>query len=158
VRPMRILHVISSLALRYGGPSQVCLELCQELARRGEQVTIYSTNIDGPRELDVPLERPVWTDGVSVRYFPVQRPRCYAASWPLARALRQAIPQQDIVHIHSLYLFPSMPPLLQPVCGPTWCARRPGPYLFRRHAAASGSTSNRSVAVSTGGGDPFHGA
>jgi len=137
MRPMRILHVISSLALRYGGPPQVCLELCQELARRGERVTIYTTNIDGPGELDVPTERPVWVNDVEVRYFPVQVPRMYAVSLSLARALHRAIPGQDILHLHMLYNFPSTVA--------AWYSRRAGvpylvwphgaldPYLFRRH-------------------------
>jgi len=126
VRPLRILHVISSLAPRYGGPTQVCLELCQELARRGEQAAIYTTNIDGRGELDVPLDHPLWTNGVEVRYFPVQKPRPYVMSWPLARALRRAIPGQDIVHIHSLYLFPS-------AAAAYYCRRAGVPYLVRPH-------------------------
>ncbi len=134
---MRILHVISSLARRYGGPTQVCLELCQELARQGEQVTIYTTNIDGPKELDAPLDRPVWSDEVPIRYFPVQAPRAYVMSRPLARALRQAIPQQDIVHIHSLYLFPST--IAAHYCRGAsvpylvWPHGALDPFLFRRH-------------------------
>jgi glycosyltransferase involved in cell wall biosynthesis len=126
--PMRILHVMSSLAPRYGGPPQVCLELCQELARRGERVSIYSTNMDGPGELDVPLTRSVWTNGVEVRYFPVQAPRSYAMSWPFARALRRAIPEQDIVHIHSLYVFPS-------TVAAYYCRRSAVPYLVRPHGS-----------------------
>lgn len=130
MRPMRILHVLSSLAPRYGGPPQVCLELCQELARRGEEVSIYTTNMDGPRELDVPLQRPVWTNGngVEVRYFPVQTPRSYVMSWPFARALRRAIPEQDIVHIHSLYVFPS-------TIAAYYCRRAAVPYLVRPHGS-----------------------
>lgn len=126
--PMRILHVMSSLAPRYGGPPQVCLELCQELARRGERVGIYSTNMDGPGELNVPLAQSVWTNGVEVRYFPVQTPRSYVMSWPLARALRRAIPEQDIVHIHSLYVFPS-------TVAAYFCRRAGVPYLVRPHGS-----------------------
>ena len=125
-RPLRILHVIASLAPRYGGPSQVCLELCGELARRGEQVSIYTTDIDGGGRLDVPLGRPVRTDGVEVRYFPVQSPRRYVMSWPLARALREAVPRQDVVHLHSLYLFP-------PTAAAYYCRRAGVPYLLRPH-------------------------
>jgi glycosyltransferase involved in cell wall biosynthesis len=128
MRPLRILHVIWGLAARYGGPPQVCQELCQELARRGERVTIYTTNIDGPSESDVPLERPVWINGVEVRYFPVQAPRRYALSWPLAGALRRAIPEQDIVHIHMLYNFPS-------TVAAHYCRRAHVPYLVWPHGA-----------------------
>jgi glycosyltransferase involved in cell wall biosynthesis len=123
---MRILHVIASLAPRYGGPSKACLELCQELARRGEQVAIYTTNIDGDGELDVPLGLPVCRGGVEIQYFPVQSPRYYKFSLPLARALRTAIPQYDLVHIHSLYLFPS-------TVAAHYCRHYGIPYLIRPH-------------------------
>lgn len=134
---MRILHVIASLAPRYGGPSQACLELCRELAGRGECVALYTTNIDGREQLQVPLEEPVWKDGVEIRYFPVQTPRYYKFSLPLARALRAAIPTYDIVHIHSLYLFPST--VTAAYCrqfGVPYLVRPHGtldPYLLRRH-------------------------
>ncbi len=88
---MKILHVIASLAPRYGGPSKACLELCYELARRGERVAIYTTNIDGNGELNVPLGLPVCRDGVEIRYFPVQPPRYYKFSLPLARPRRPPI-------------------------------------------------------------------
>ncbi len=123
---MRILHVIASLAPRYGGPSKACLELCRELARRGEQVAIYTTNIDGDGQLDVPLDRPQWKDGIEIRYFPVQTPRYYKFSLPLARALKAAIAHYDIVHIHSLYLFP-------PTIAAYYCRRYGVPYLIRPH-------------------------
>jgi len=126
VRPLRILHVISSLAPRYGGPPQVCLELCEELAQRGERVAIYTTNMDGPGTLDVPLDEPVWANGVEIRYFPVRAPRRYAWSLPLGRALRRTIPEQDVVHIHSLYFFPS-------TVAAHHCRRAGVPYLVRPH-------------------------
>jgi len=126
VRPLRILHVIASLAPRYGGPSQVCVELCQELARAGEHVSIYTTNLDGPGTLDVPCQVPVWVNGVEVRYFPVQSPRRYALSLPMARALRWTIPEQDLVHNHSLYFFPT-------TVSAHLCRRAGVPYVVRPH-------------------------
>jgi glycosyltransferase involved in cell wall biosynthesis len=123
---MKILHVIASLAPRYGGPSKACLELCRELVRRGEQVAIYTTNIDGDGKLAVPLDSLVPRDGVQIRYFPVQWPRYYTLSLPLLRALRTAIPQYDLVHIHSLYLFPSM-------VAAHYCRQYGIPYLVRPH-------------------------
>lgn len=104
----------------------MCVELCDELARRGEQVSIFTTDVDGPGRLDVPLDRPVRVGGADVRYFPVQRPRGFVTSWPLARALREAVPRHDIVHIHSLYLFPS-------TAAAHYCRRAGVPYLVRPH-------------------------
>ncbi len=123
---MKILHVIAGLAPRYGGPSKACLELCRELARRGEEVAIYTTAIDGNGQLDVPLGESLWKDGVEIRYFPVQAPRSYRVSLPLARALKAAIPDYDLVHVHSLYLFSS-------TVAAYYCRRYGIPYLIRPH-------------------------
>ena len=102
---MKILHVIANLAPRYGGPSKACWEMARAVAQLGHQVSIYTTNQDGPGILPVPTDRPLWREGVEVRYFPIQPPRFWGASWPLARALRQEIKGVDLVHVHSLYLF-----------------------------------------------------
>ena len=102
---MKILHVIAGLAPRYGGPSQACRHMAAAMAARGHGVSIYTTNLDGPDVLDVPTDRAVEEDGVTIRYFPIQTPRFWGTSWPLARGLKEAIPEHDIVHIHSLYLF-----------------------------------------------------
>jgi glycosyltransferase involved in cell wall biosynthesis len=123
---MRILHVIANLAPRYGGPSQACWEMARAVAQLGHEVSIYTTNQDGPGELPVPLDRPVWREGVEVCYFPIQTPRFWGTSLPLARALRRKVPASDLVHIHSLYLFHNL------VAG-HWCRRFRVPYLVRPH-------------------------
>ncbi|MGB8990658.1 MAG: glycosyltransferase [Desulfobaccales bacterium] len=121
---MKILHVIANLAPRYGGPSQACWEMARAVAQLGHEVSIYTTNQDGPGELPVPTDRPVWRDGVEVRYFPIQPPRFWGTSLPLARALRRKIPAVDLVHLHSLYLFHNL------VAG-HYCRRYATPYLVR---------------------------
>jgi glycosyltransferase involved in cell wall biosynthesis len=123
---MKILHVIANLAPRYGGPSKACWEMARAVARLGHEVSIYTTNQDGPGELGVPLDRPVRRDGVAVRYFPIQAPRFWGTSLPLGRALRRKVPASDLVHIHSLYLFHDL------VAG-HWCRRYAVPYLVRPH-------------------------
>jgi len=123
---MKILHVIANLAPRYGGPSKACWEMARAVAQLGHEVSIYTTNQDGPGELEVPLSRPVWQEGVEVRYFPIQAPRFWGTSLPLAFALRQKIPASDLVHIHSLYLFHNL------VAGHL-CRQYAIPYLIRPH-------------------------
>jgi glycosyltransferase involved in cell wall biosynthesis len=103
---MKILHLITTLSPRYGGPVPVCKEMCHSLAQIGEDVTIYTTNLDFPNgRLDVPLNTPVNQDGYKVWYFPVQF-SSYIVSWQLAKALRKNTKQFDLVHIHGLYRFP----------------------------------------------------
>jgi glycosyltransferase involved in cell wall biosynthesis len=123
---MKILHVIANLAPRYGGPSKACWEMARAVAQLGHQVSIYTTNQDGPGVLPVPTGGPVWRDGVEVRYFPIQPPRFWGASWPLARALRQAIPAADLVHVHNLYLFHDL------ACS-RYCRVFGVPYLIQPH-------------------------
>ncbi|MGG2201576.1 glycosyltransferase [Paenibacillus validus] len=102
---MKILHVIANLAPRYGGPAKAIMGMARSLVGLGHQVTIFTTNQDGPGVLDVPLYKPTFHEGVEIRYFPIQNPRYWGTSFSLANALRREIPNYDIVHTHSLYLF-----------------------------------------------------
>jgi glycosyltransferase involved in cell wall biosynthesis len=123
---MRILHVIASLAPRYGGPSKVLPEMCRALAARGHDVEVFTTNIDGPSTLPVSVGVPQALGGATVTYFGAHWPRSYKASLGLARALHDRVDSFDVVHIHSLYLFHTSAASL--------CARRRRvPYLIRPH-------------------------
>ncbi len=123
---MKILHVIPSFApaWRYGGPIYAALGLTRELVRQGHQVTVMTTNIDGPGVLDVLLEQPVSWDGVEVWYFQVERPRWWCFSRSLGRALRQQVKHFDVVHIHSVFLWPTTATAF-------WCRRHLVPYIVR---------------------------
>lgn len=122
----KILHVIGNLAPRYGGPSKACFEMAKATVQHGHEVAIYTTNQDGPDQLDVPLGIPIEKEGVMLTYFPIQQPRFLSTSWPMYRTLKESIKQFDIVHIHSLYLFHS-------AVVPTLCKKHQIPYLIRPH-------------------------
>ena len=124
---MKILHVIASIAPRYGGPSKACFEMARAVARMGHTASIYTTNQDGSAELHVPTHEPVFREGVEIRYFPIQRPRSWSVSIPLALALRRAIPEYDLVHLHSLYLFHG-------AAAGHYCRKYGVPYLIRPHS------------------------
>lgn len=64
--------------------------------------------MDGPHDLAVPLDRPVDLDGVQVHYFrvPTLRRLCWAPG--MGRRLAREIAGFDIVHLHSVYLWPTM--------------------------------------------------
>ena len=134
---MKILHVIATLAPRDGGPSKACFEMARAAARRGHEVTIFTTDKDGPGRLDVPVDRPVVRDGVSLRYFPVESPRFWGRSPAMAEALEAAIPGVDVVHLHSLYMYHDM--IVGRVCrrvGVPYLLAPHGsldPYIYRRH-------------------------
>jgi glycosyltransferase involved in cell wall biosynthesis len=104
---VRILHVVPTYlpARRYGGPIVAVHGLCRALVRRGHDVTVFTTNVDGDRESDVPLDVDVPLDGVHVRYFPSPMRRLYFSP-RMGRALRH-IDAFDVVHNHSIFLWPT---------------------------------------------------
>ena len=107
---MRILHVIANLSPKHGGPSKACVEMAQGLVARGHRVDIFTTDQDGPGcRMDVPTDRSLNIGGVDIHYFHANTLRGYpCVSLALWRALRDRIPDYDIVHNHSLYLFHDM--------------------------------------------------
>ncbi len=107
-RPLRILQVVSAYypAVRYGGPIRSVHGLSAALARRGHEVHVYTTSVDGDSDLDVSLEEPVHLDGVAVHYFRVPALRRLWWSPALGRRLRESIGDFDVVHIHAVFLWP----------------------------------------------------
>ena len=103
---MRILHVVPTYlpARRYGGPIVAVHGLCKALARRGHQVDVFTTNVDGDETLDVPESTAVDVDGVRVRYFPSPFRRLYWSS-AMRKALDAETGTYDVVHIHAVYLW-----------------------------------------------------
>ena len=106
---MRMLHVIPSYlpAVRYGGPIFAVHGLCKALAARGHEVQVFTTNIDGPGESGVPIGVPVDLEGVQVRYFPCPLLRRLYWAPALGRALECEIKKFDVVHLHSVFLWPT---------------------------------------------------
>ena len=107
---MRILHVVPTYlpATRYGGPIYSVHGLCKALAAAGHDVHVMTTNVDGAGDSDVPLGTPVDLDGVRVHYYPSSRVRRLYWSPPLRRALAAEVGDFDIVHLHSIFLWPSV--------------------------------------------------
>jgi glycosyltransferase involved in cell wall biosynthesis len=100
--------------------------MARAVARRGHDVSIFTTDRALAAGEGERLQAAASRDRVALRIFPQQAPRMLATSWPLARALAAEIPQADVVHLHSLYLFH------------VWatarlCRRHGVPYLLRPH-------------------------
>jgi len=122
---MRILHVLPSYypAVRYGGPIQSVHGLAKGLVRRGHEVHVFTTNVDGPTTLPVRLNEALDLDGVRVRYFSTGLGRRLFRSPPMGRALRCHIRYFDIAHLHSVFLWPTS--------AAAFAARRAGvPYIL----------------------------
>jgi glycosyltransferase involved in cell wall biosynthesis len=107
---MRILHVVPTYlpATRYGGPIYSVHGLARAQVRCGEEVHVYTTNIDGLGDSSVPLGEPVELDGVSVWYFPCGAGRRLCRSPLMGRSLRGHVSDFDVLHLHSAFLWPTL--------------------------------------------------
>lgn len=124
---MRILQIVPSISLVYGGPSQMVLGFSAALARQGEDVTIVTTNSNGDAgqpPLDVPLDRPLKQESYDIRYFRCSPFRRYKFSLDLLRWLNQHAPEFDIAHLHALFS-----PVISGAA--TVARRRQLPYILR---------------------------
>src|SRR5262249_54552955 len=106
---MRILHVVPYFlpAVRYGGPIFAVHGLCRALAARGHELQVFTTNRDGPGVTPTPIGAPVALDGVQIQYFPCPLIRRLYWAPALGRALHHAIGKIDIVHLHTVFLWPT---------------------------------------------------
>jgi glycosyltransferase involved in cell wall biosynthesis len=106
---MHILHVVPTYlpATRYGGPIVAVHNLCRALAARGHQVEVFTTSIDGPTDSAVRYDAPVMLDGVAVRYFASRWLRRLARAPAMIAPLRRAVADADVVHLHSVFLWPT---------------------------------------------------
>jgi glycosyltransferase involved in cell wall biosynthesis len=106
---MRILHVVPTYipAYRYGGPIYSVHGLCKALVLLGHDVRVFTTNVDGDKDSDVPLGQPVDIDGVQVWYFPSKLLRRLYWSPRMKKELEKQIRNFDILHLHSIFLWPT---------------------------------------------------
>ncbi|MGB7713051.1 MAG: hormogonium polysaccharide biosynthesis glycosyltransferase HpsP [Microcoleus sp.] len=103
---MRIIQIIPSISLVYGGPSQMVLGLSAALASKNIDVTIITTNSNGDigqLPLDVPLNQPIQQNGYQIIYFRCSPFRRYKFSLSLLQWLNANARQFDLAHIHALF-------------------------------------------------------
>ncbi len=109
---MKILHVVPSYipAYRHGGPVKAVHELCKALVDKGHDITVFTTNADGRKTLDIPFygDRPRIVEGVKVFYFPLTFIRWYFYAKYLWRTFKKRIPDFDLIHIHAVFLYPTL--------------------------------------------------
>ncbi|MDZ7958845.1 MAG: hormogonium polysaccharide biosynthesis glycosyltransferase HpsP [Aulosira sp. DedQUE10] len=124
---MKILHIVPSISLIYGGPSQMVLGLAPALAKEGVEVTVittYSNGDTGQKPLAVPLNDPIKQDGYEIIYFRCAPFRRYKFSLDLLKWLKRHALEFDIAHIHALF---------SPVssAAATICRQQKLPYILR---------------------------
>src|SRR5665213_796124 len=106
---MRILHVVPTYlpAVRYGGPIVSVHGLCRALVARGHEIAVVTTNVNGPENSAVPIGVPVYLNGVKISYFSSMFLRRLYWSPSMANALKRDIGNFDVVHLHSVFLWPT---------------------------------------------------
>ncbi len=114
---MRILHVISSLSRRMGGPQSALLSLAPYQARAGLDVSICSA-----AEHRTTLEE----NGVKYNLFTSMPP--LTASYTMFKWLSESLGKFDVVHIHGLYRFPV-------TCAAALARRAGVPYVIKPHGS-----------------------
>ncbi|HEY9799864.1 MAG TPA: hormogonium polysaccharide biosynthesis glycosyltransferase HpsP [Leptolyngbyaceae cyanobacterium] len=124
---MKILQIVPSISLIYGGPSQMVLGLAPALAKAGAEVTVITTNSNGDngqKPLDVQLNVPIKQDGYEIIYFRCSPFRRYKFSLDLLNWLNTHAQEYDIAHIHALF---------SPVssAAATVCRQKKLPYILR---------------------------
>lgn len=106
---MRILHIVPTYipAYRYGGPIESVHALNKALVELGDEVTVLTTNSDGNKTLDVPLEKPVYIDGVRVFYFSTSFPHSWFYSPQMKQYAYSIAKEYDVIHETSVFLYSS---------------------------------------------------
>ena len=117
MQTMKILHVIPGLA-NSSGPTRVVINVSERLVRLGCEVSIF--HLTG-RGYDRVLPK---DPRVEVKGFPIDWSRRWGYSRSLGKALRETVAQFDIVHIHSVWMYPT-------VAAARACRRRSVPYILR---------------------------
>ncbi len=110
MKPLKVLQIVPSISLVYGGPSQMIQGLSAALAQQPKdqisQVTILTTDSNGDVDeapLNVPLGQPVMQDGYEVIHFRCSPFRRYKFSTSLLSWLWANAHHYDIAHIHALF-------------------------------------------------------
>lgn len=140
---MRVLQVVPHYipAYRFGGPQYVAHSLGKALVHAGHQVVVCTTNLaDEASDLEVPLDKPVNRDGVTIYYEPSIISRFWGFSPMLFSRIAREMPHADVALVHAHYQFANW--------AGAWLARRyRKPYVIFPHGSLhrQGISHKRSV-------------
>jgi glycosyltransferase involved in cell wall biosynthesis len=137
---MKILHVISSFppTYQYGGAPIAAFNLCRELAKRKNSVTVFTTDAFAPC-YRLPLDHnPTFMEGIEIyRFKNISNYLCYK-NCPIAPGILQAIKQNlheyDIVHLHEYVSIHAAITNKQ-------CKALSIPYVLQPHGSITSQTS-----------------
>lgn len=105
--PLIITQVIPYMHPHAGGPPVVVDRLCRRLAARDWEVEVITTDSLAPRS-DVAWARDFENAGYRLTVCPTWGPGGFAYSPCLKSELRRAISKSNIVHLHTMWTYPTM--------------------------------------------------
>ena len=99
----KILHITPYFkpATIYGGPVFVIHDLAKELVGLGNEVTIFTTNANGEKDLEIAVNQPCEKDGIIVYYFKRWRKNNLFITPKLWQTLWKKANDFEVIHIHS---------------------------------------------------------
>ena len=117
--------MISTVAPRYGGPSQAVIEMTHALSRAGLKLLIATTDADGPGgHLSVALGTLSTFRDSPVIFFRRQWSESFMVSLPLAGWIRDHVAEFDAVHLHGVFTYACL-------VAASACRRQGVPYVVR---------------------------
>ena len=131
---MRVIHVIPSISRRTGGAADFVLGAARALLDLGHETSIWTTDMDRPASSANRHHRlgrgdlPDDAHGIPLRIFTAARPLRFAYARGLGSALRDEIDEADLLHVHSLFLYPQLTAARQ-------AARSGTPYVVSIHGS-----------------------
>ena len=119
---MRILQVIASISERFGGPAQAVLDISKNLADRGHAVDLFATNTNANANHH---HDHLQNDQYRIQLFACEwSPRNFFYAPSFQKELAQTIHDYDLVHIHGLWVYPTL-------VASALCLKERIPYIVR---------------------------
>ena len=106
---MKVLHVIPYTSSVYGGPVVSIVQMSSALISLGVEVDVVTTTANGISELEITTCGPVVCNGVRYFYFKRLWPKFWMFSWALRCWLYRHVGMYDLVHIHGLFAYTTLP-------------------------------------------------
>jgi glycosyltransferase involved in cell wall biosynthesis len=103
---MRITHVIPYMHANAGGPPVVVDRVCRKLAERGWDAHVITTDSMADARDDGWAQR--YADHYVLEVHKTGKLKGYAYSASLAAALGSALRRTDLVHLHTLWTYPTL--------------------------------------------------
>ncbi|SRR6266545_75845 len=123
---MKVLHVIPSISVQDGGPSQAILPMCRALREQGVDLLLATTNDGSSVENGTELQYGQIGNykGQPTIFFPSQIGASFKYSRPFAQWLNNNVAKYDLVHIHAVFNHAC-------IAAARACRRHDVPYIVR---------------------------